>query len=86
MLIVPAGVSGATAHNHELVLAARRARPPPRAADEGFDQIAEGLNHGSEIAIYGGSGCRRGASGGTAVAEKLNARVAAISHQGFPEV
>ena len=36
-----AGVSGATAHNHELVLAARRARPPPRAADEGFDQIAE---------------------------------------------
>jgi len=78
VLIVPLDVSRATAPD-EPDFAVHRAKPVVRPDEAELDQIAQALNHGKKIAIYGGSGCQRAHDQVIALAERLQAPVARTS-------
>ncbi len=56
-----------------------RAQPVMRPSDAELQQIAEALNNGKKIAIYGGSGCEKAHGEVLALAERLKAPVARTS-------
>jgi hypothetical protein len=58
VLIVPTDVSRASAPSHDLDFAVHRAAPVTRPSDAELDRIADALNAGGKVAIYGGSGCQ----------------------------
>lgn len=78
VLIVPIDVSSAPAPD-EPHFAVHRARPVVRPSDAELDQIAEALNAGGKIAVYGGSGCQGAHDQVIALAERLKAPVARTS-------
>ena len=78
VLIVPVDVSRTKAPE-EPAFAVHRARPVTRPGDAELAQIAEALNKGSKIAIYGGSGCEHAHGQVMALAERLKAPVARTS-------
>jgi pyruvate dehydrogenase (quinone) len=79
VLIVPADVSGAKAPDHELEFSVHRARPVTRPNDAELNRVAEALNKGGKVSIYGGSGCQGAHAAVLALAEKLKAPVAHTS-------
>lgn len=78
VLIVPVDVSSAKAPD-EPAFAVHRARPVVRPNDAELDAIADALNKGGKIALYGGSGCERAHAQVMAVADRLKAPVARTS-------
>ena len=78
VLIVPVDVSSAAAPD-EPDFAVHRARPVIRPNDIELDRIAELLNAGKRIAIYGGSGCEHAHDQVVALADRLKAPVARTS-------
>ncbi|MGA0603300.1 thiamine pyrophosphate-dependent enzyme [Caulobacter sp. KR2-114] len=78
VLIVPVDVSMATAPD-EPAFAVHRARPVVRPSDAELDRIAEALNQGGKITVYGGSGCAGAHDQVVALAAKLQAPVARTS-------
>lgn len=78
VLIVPADVSSAAAAN-ELPYSVHVSKPIIRPNDNELDQIAAILNEGSNITIYGGSGCMGAQDEVMAVAAKLAAPIARTS-------
>jgi pyruvate dehydrogenase (quinone) len=78
VLIVPVDVSQATAPD-EPDFAVHRAAPIVRPNDLELNAIAEALNAGHKIAIYGGSGCAHAHDQVVALAERLKAPVARTS-------
>jgi pyruvate dehydrogenase (quinone) len=78
VLIVPVDVSSAPAPK-EPDFAVHRARPVVRPSDAELDKIAEALNAGSKVALYGGSGCEHAHAAVMALAELLKAPVARTS-------
>jgi pyruvate dehydrogenase (quinone) len=78
VLIVPVDISQATAPD-EPDFAVHRAAPIVRPNDLELNAIAEALNSGHKIAIYGGSGCARAHDQVVALAERLKAPVARTS-------
>lgn len=78
VLIVPVDVSSAKAPD-EPDFAVHRARPVVRPNDAELDAIADALNKGGKIALYGGSGCERAHAQVMAVADRLKAPVARTS-------
>ena len=78
VLIVPVDVSSAKAPD-EPAFAVHRAAPVVRPSDAELDRLAEALNAGRKIAIYGGSGCRDAHAEVMALAERLQAPVAHTS-------
>lgn len=78
VLIVPADVSSAKAPD-EPAFAVHRAEPRILPSDAELDRIAEALNAGGKVAIYGGSGCQDAHGQVVALAEKLKAPVAHTS-------
>jgi pyruvate dehydrogenase (quinone) len=78
VLIVPVDISQATAPD-EPDFAVHRAAPIVRPNDLELNAIAEALNAGHKIAIYGGSGCARAHDQVVALAERLKAPVARTS-------
>ena len=78
VLIVPVDVSSAKAPD-EPDFAVHRARPVVRPGDGELAQIAQALNAGKKVAIYGGSGCEHAHAQVVALAEKLKAPVARTS-------
>ena len=55
--------------------------PVVRPSDADLDRVADILNSGEKIAIYGGSGCRGAHAEIMAVAERLKAPIAHTSPQ-----
>lgn len=78
VLIVPADVSQAAAPE-EPDFAVHRATPHVRPAQAELGRIAEALNKGERVAIYGGSGCHLAHDQVVALADKLGAPVAHTS-------
>jgi pyruvate dehydrogenase (quinone) len=78
VLIVPVDVSSAKAPD-ELEFAVHRAHPVTRPNDAELNRIAEALNAGKKITIYGGSGCEHAHDRVVALAERLKAPVARTS-------
>lgn len=78
VLIVPVDVSKADAPD-EPDFAVHHAEPVIRPSDAELQRIAEALNRGEKIAIYGGSGCEKACDQVVALAEKLQAPVARTS-------
>jgi pyruvate dehydrogenase (quinone) len=78
VLIVPVDVSSAKAPD-EPDFAVHRARPVVRPSDGELAKIAEALNAGKKVAIYGGSGCEHAHDQVVALAERLKAPVARTS-------
>ena len=78
VLIVPVDVSSAKAPD-EPAFAVHRAAPVVRPSDAELDRLAEALNAGRKIAIYGGSGCQHAHAEVVALAERLQAPVAHTS-------
>ena len=78
VLIVPADVSASTVHN-DVPYAVHVADPVVRPSDGDLAEIAEILNKGEKIAVYGGSGCHSAHAEVLAVAEKLKAPIAHTS-------
>jgi pyruvate dehydrogenase (quinone) len=78
VLIVPADVSASTVHN-DVPYAVHVADPVVRPSDGDLAEIAEILNKGERIAVYGGSGCYGAHTEVLAVAEKLKAPIAHTS-------
>jgi pyruvate dehydrogenase (quinone) len=78
VLIMPADVSMAKAPD-EPPFAVHRARPVVRPSDTELDRIAEVLNAGRKVALYGGSGCEHAHDQVVALAERLQAPVARTS-------
>jgi len=78
VLIVPADVSQAKAPDQP-AFAVHRASPRTRPSDDELARIAEALNKGKRVAIYGGSGCQSAHDSVVALAEKLAAPVAHTS-------
>jgi pyruvate dehydrogenase (quinone) len=78
VLIVPADVSSAKAPA-EPDFAVHRAEPVVRPSDTELDRLAEALNAGKKVAIYGGSGCERAHDAVVALAARLCAPVARTS-------
>jgi pyruvate dehydrogenase (quinone) len=78
VLIVPADVSASTVHN-DVPYAVHVADPVVRPSDGDLAEIAEILNKGEKIAVYGGSGCYGAHTEVLAVAEKLKAPIAHTS-------
>lgn len=78
VLIVPLDVSSAKAVD-EPDFAIHRAAPVIRPSDAELDRIAETLQAGRRIAIYGGSGCERAHDQVVALAARLKAPVARTS-------
>jgi pyruvate dehydrogenase (quinone) len=79
VLIVPADVSGASVPHNELAFAVHRAAPVTRPSDSELDRIADALNTGGNVTIYGGSGCQHAHDQVVALAERLKAPVAHTS-------
>lgn len=78
VLIVPVDVSQAAAPD-EPDFTVHRAQPVMRPSDAELQQIAEALNNGKKIAIYGGSGCEKAHGEVLALAERLKAPMARTS-------
>lgn len=78
VLIVPVDVSSAKAPD-EPDFAVHRARPVVRPSDGELAKIAEALNAGKKVAIYGGSGCEHAHDQVVALADRLKAPVARTS-------
>jgi len=78
VLIVPADVSQDHAAD-EPPFAVHRATPVTRPSDGELQRIAETLDAGERIAIYGGSGCQHAHDEVVALARKLQAPVARTS-------
>ena len=78
VLIVPVDVSKAPAPD-EPPFAVHRARPVVRPSETELDRIAEMLNAGGKITLYGGSGCEHAHDTVVALAERLKAPVARTS-------
>jgi pyruvate dehydrogenase (quinone) len=78
VLIVPADVSASTVP-HDIPYAVHVADPVVRPSDADLAEIAEILNKGEKIAVYGGSGCQGAHDEVLAVAERLKAPVAHTS-------
>lgn len=78
VVIVPVDVSQATAPD-EPDFAVHRAAPVVRPSDAELARIAEALNRGDRIAIYGGSGCEGAHDEVVALAARLKAPVARTS-------
>ncbi|MFZ2997152.1 thiamine pyrophosphate-dependent enzyme [Sphingobium sp.] len=78
VLIVPADVSSAKAPD-EPDFAVHRATPVVRPSDAELDRLAEAINAGKRVAIYGGSGCELAHDGVVALAARLKAPVARTS-------
>ncbi|QIG95946.1 thiamine pyrophosphate-dependent enzyme [Bradyrhizobium sp. 6(2017)] len=78
VLIVPADVSASTVHN-DVSYAVHVSDPVVRPSDGDLAEIAEILNKGENIAVYGGSGCHGAHTEILAVAEKLKAPIAHTS-------
>jgi pyruvate dehydrogenase (quinone) len=78
VLIVPADVSASIVHN-DVPYAVNVSDPLVRPSDGDLAEIAEILNKGEKIAVYGGSGCHGAHTEVLAVAEKLKAPIAHTS-------
>jgi pyruvate dehydrogenase (quinone) len=78
VLIVPVDVSSAKAPD-EPDFAVHRAKPVVRPSDAELASIAQALNRGKKVAIYGGSGCEHAHAQVVALAERLKAPVARTS-------
>ncbi len=78
VLIVPADVSSAKAPD-EPHFAVHRAAPIVRPADAELDRLADAINGGKRVAIYGGSGCELAHDHVVALASRLKAPVARTS-------
>jgi pyruvate dehydrogenase (quinone) len=78
VLIVPADISQAKAPD-EPAFAVHRTEPRTRPSPHELARIAEVLNAGERVAIYGGSGCQRAHEQVLALAGKLGAPVAHTS-------
>jgi pyruvate dehydrogenase (quinone) len=78
VLIVPVDVSSAPAPE-EPDFAVHRAQPIIRPNDAELDRVAELLNAGKRITIYGGSGCEHAHDQVVALADRLKAPVARTS-------
>jgi pyruvate dehydrogenase (quinone) len=78
VLIVPADVSASTVHN-DVPYTVHVADPVVRPSDGDLAEIAEILNKGERIAVYGGSGGYGAHTEVLAVAEKLKAPIAHTS-------
>jgi pyruvate dehydrogenase (quinone) len=78
VLIVPVDVSKAPAPE-EPHFAVHRAQPVVRPSDAELDRIAQMLNGGGKVAIYGGSGCEHAHDRVVALADRLKAPVARTS-------
>ena len=78
VLIVPIDVSHAKAPD-EPEFTVHRANPSVRPGHNELERIAEALNAGKKIALYGGSGCEAAHAQVMAVAERLKAPVARTS-------
>jgi len=78
VLIVPADVSSAKAPA-EPDFAVHRAQPVVRPSDAELDSLANALNSGKKVAIYGGSGCEHAHDAVVALAARLRAPVARTS-------
>ncbi|MEN3746752.1 thiamine pyrophosphate-dependent enzyme [Sphingomonas sp. HF-S3] len=78
VLIVPVDVSQAKVTDTP-AFAVHRTRPRTRPSEAELARIAEALNGGRRIAIYGGSGCEGAHDYVVALAEQLNAPVAHTS-------
>jgi pyruvate dehydrogenase (quinone) len=78
VLIVPADVAQAKAPDQP-PFAVHRADPRTRPSDAELARIAEALNKGKRVAIYGGSGCQDAHDQVVALADKLAAPVAHTS-------
>ncbi|HUO23511.1 MAG TPA: thiamine pyrophosphate-dependent enzyme [Caulobacteraceae bacterium] len=78
VLIVPVDVSKAPAPD-EPAFAVHRAQPVVRPSDAELARIAEAINGGKRVAIYGGAGCQHGRQQVLELAEKLCAPIARTS-------
>jgi pyruvate dehydrogenase (quinone) len=78
VIIVPADISKETAAD-EPPFAVHQPRPQTRPSDDELARIAEVLNAGKKIAIYGGSGCHGAHAALMAVAARLKAPIAHTS-------
>jgi pyruvate dehydrogenase (quinone) len=78
VLIVPADVSASTVRD-DIPYAVHVSEPVVRPSDGDLEEIAEMLNRGGNIAIYGGSGCQGAHQEILDVAEKLKAPIAHTS-------
>jgi pyruvate dehydrogenase (quinone) len=78
VLIVPADVSASSVAD-DVPYAVHVSNPVVRPSDADLLQIAEILNSGDDIAIYGGSGCQEARKEIFAVADKLKAPIAHTS-------
>jgi pyruvate dehydrogenase (quinone) len=78
VLILPVDISQAAAPN-EPAFTVHRASPVVRPSDTELDRLADLLNSGKKIAIYGGSGCHGAHDEIVALADKLKAPVAHTS-------
>ncbi|MEC3912412.1 thiamine pyrophosphate-dependent enzyme [Sphingobium sp. CR2-8] len=78
ILIVPADVSSAKAPD-EPDFAVHRAAPVVRPSDTELDRLADAINGGKRVAIYGGSGCELAHDSVVALAARLKAPVARTS-------
>lgn len=78
VLIVPADVSSAKAPD-EPHFAVHRATPIVRPSDAELDRLADAINGGKRVAIYGGSGCELAHDSVVALASRLKAPVARTS-------
>jgi pyruvate dehydrogenase (quinone) len=78
VVILPVDISKAAAPDGP-AFAVHRSTPVVRPSDAELDRLANLLNAGSKIAIYGGSGCQGAHDGIVALADKLKAPVAHTS-------
>jgi pyruvate dehydrogenase (quinone) len=78
VLIVPADVSQSKAPDEPL-FSAHKSQPVIRPADTEVQRIADAINGGGCVAIYGGSGCQHAHDQVVALAAKLRAPVAHTS-------
>src|SRR5580704_8752688 len=80
VLILPVDVSKAHAPD-EPAFAVYVSQPVIHPSDAELDRIAEVLNAGTRIAVYGGSGCHHGHNEVVALADRLKAPVAHTSRR-----
>jgi pyruvate dehydrogenase (quinone) len=78
VLILPVDVSRA-ADPEGQPFAVHRARPMTRPSDAELDRVADALNGGGRVAIYGGRGCEHAHDQVVSLAERLRAPVARTS-------
>jgi len=78
VLIVPADVSASSVHD-DVPFSVHVSNPVVRPSDADLTEIADILNKGKKIAVYGGSGCQEAHKEILAVAERLKAPIAHTS-------